>query len=134
MTIEEIVQVTRQQLTATQSARDNAQTVVDSLHNEMTRLQRALNALEPKAKPKQAKPNTKKGKKVVSEAMVDRVRRAVEASPEPITVSAMTPMVGASQSAVNAALQILRDREEVRLAGKAPTQGAPSLWASMKRR
>jgi len=70
-------------------------------------------------------------RKQVSNALIDRAREVVFQSEEPVTVSYVAARLDVSTSAANAALQTLRSREEIRLAGKERSPGAPSLFAAM---
>jgi len=69
----------------------------------------------------------------VSEDLIARVRKVVADCGAPVTIGEIQAQVRprVTDSAISSAIKVLRDRQEIRLAGQAPRRGKPNLYAPM---
>ena len=135
-TIPQITGLIEERLVAVRLGLDEARVVMKKIEAEEAGLARALRALAPEhpliakaeveGKPKK-KPNTQQ----VSEPTVQKVKGIVSGALGPVTINEIAEVAGKSSASVSAALRVLRERQEVRLAGTSPRRGNPSLFAPM---
>lgn len=139
-TTQEIVVSIEERLSDTRQALAHARDVLKQVEQEEVALLRALKALAPEsqlleqeAKPKKPAPRPRTTK--VSDALIERVREVLAAQAKPLTAAEIAEEIGKSKSSAAAALVVLRDRGDVRLAGVLPNVSGrgmpPATWALM---
>jgi seryl-tRNA synthetase len=107
---------------------------VAELLRQEERIKAGISALRGSA-PRSPRPAVKGGRDShdwwPSEKTRDEIYAAIAAADAPLTVAQITERVAVSSSTVKKALDLLRSEQKIRLAGTAPSQGAPKIYGVM---
>lgn len=105
---------------------EQAQAVLDAAKDQRTRVRKTITMLageQPKSK------SSARRRQRASEEVLSIVLAALSA--EPTTVTQIVERTGLTADQARSGLQILREREQVRLLGRASTIGGPKTYALM---
>jgi hypothetical protein len=139
-TVEEITEALEDRIRGANAALDEARQAFKALEAETRQLTKALAALSPNS-PLLAKNNGKparrkggrdrRGKLGVGEETIGKVHAHMEALGTPTTVQEVSSATGITDVSVRSALQELRRREQIRMAGRRNGVGRPRLYQVM---
>lgn len=102
-----------------------AQAALDEAKAKRVRIQRAIDTLtgtKAKVPPRQGT-KARKGGWTISDAKVEQVRVMIAAKSEPVTVRELAAEGGMATESARRSLEVLRERDEVRMAGKRAGRG-----------
>ena len=117
-----IIDELQAELAAEDLAVAQVEAVLQETRSKRARIQRAIDALTG-TKAKAARPAARKGGWTISDTKVEQVRALIAAKSQPVTVRELATEGGMATESARRSLEVLRERELVRFAGKRAGRG-----------